>query len=1089
MRIPACAFVIAAASVALLAIAVLSAGAEAGRRDIMADWTLPAGTTAITGDTIDVRGSVTVPAGATLRLYNCTLRINWTADGGKGLSVAAGGRLEAYDTTIEGLNARAAVVLGDDTVIERCTIRHFHGTYTGTNGIQLAGGDITVRDTIISDGGYYGLVVMTDAVIDNVTARELDYAAVYVENWHASSAYTFMVTDCGFTGRGGGDYKYGIYFSTYTGYPKATGLVRGTVVQNYQVGLRLYYSSSLNLTVEGCSFVNNVVGAQVDLYGGTVILRDNVFGHRSGSTSVGLSLSGSSGQGVSMEGNVFENVGRGVVFNAPWSGSRDVRWGDLYVANCTDGIVSKTSYSYGINLVVHNSTVRNCTYAFCAEGEGDAVATLTVWDTEHAKGSGRIVGDKCWIKAYWPVTISSVRWKGGDPIMSGFLVLENVTRYEVARFNISDLRSQSVVGWEISSAGRVYSRDIWPAMYLSGYSFRGDKLDIWGGAPARVELVDDFLPEVTAALPLEDSFHNVTTLLASGEYRELGSGIAGMQWSLDGADFADLTSFHDGAWTLPLIGLADGAHALQVRARDAVGNVGNVSARSFTVDTVRPFIELQMVPALVNTTNVTVQGRVEPGALLTIDGRGYGVDGDGRFEAEVALREGPNAVHFLVVDPALNYNSTAIAVVRDTIAPMLKVTAPDDGVWTKEDHVYVEGLTEPGVALRINGVEAAEVAGSFRERLALVEGTFDILVEAADAAGNRVERSLRLLVDLTTPAIIIVQPEALDSITKERELFITGDVDDPTIDHVTINGVVVTLTTGRFVKSYSLAEGPNSYNVSVVDQAGNADSTVIRVVRDLTAPTYEVELLSVGGSLVKVGNQVYSTATAVDVHVLVDETSVVKVAGRDPVTFSMDTKLRFVLQEGVNDISFSLVDLAGNEALSYSARVIVDTTRPPITMFEPTAGLRTKEPSVVLHGRTDANCNVTVRGSPVTLLPGGEFRLVVALEDGANDIAIRCVDPMGNSNETTVSVYKEGEVKAQEQTGVSVAVAVAGFVAGIVIGLVAALAMMAARRGKPAPEERAPVGPRPEHAGKAPPPGPTEDGKAPPRGKGGWEEY
>ncbi len=1084
------AIVILVASIALLAMVALSSGAEAGRRDIMGDWALPGGVTEITGDTIDVRGGVTVPAGATLKLHNCTLSINWTADGAKGLTVASGGRLEAFDTIIQGLNARAFVSLNDDTTIEGCTIRHFHGSMSGTTGIQLYGGDITVRDTVIQDGGYYGLVVRTAAVIDNVTTRQLEYAAVYVSNWGADSAFAFQVTDCHFTGKGTGSYKYGIYFSTYSGSPKATALIKGTVVENYQAGLRLYYSSALDLIVEGCRFIGNAEGASIDMYGASVVLRNNVLGRSAGSSTVGISVSASAGQALTLEGNVVENVGRGVVFNAPWSGGKDIRWGDLYVANCTDGIVAKTSYSYGVNLVVHNSTVTNCTYNFFAEGEGDTAATMTVWDTVHLKGSGRIAGSSSWIKAYTPVSISSVKWKGGDPIMAGWLLLENVTRHEVARFNISDLRSQSVAGWEVDSTGRRTYLSLWPALYVSGYGFKGDKIDIWTPTPARVELVDDFLPETSATSPLEGSDHNVTTILASGNYRELGAGMSVLQWSLDGGNYTDLTSFHDGAWTLPLVGLEDGPHGLLVRAVDAVGNVGNTSSRSFTVDTVRPFIDLDGAPALVNTTSVTVQGSVEPGVVLTINGRGYDVSPEGVFVADFPLNEGPNTLLLVVVDMALNTNSTSFGVVRDTIAPVLKVTAPEDGVWTNARQVYVEGLTEPGVVLLINGQDAVEVAGSFRHRLDLSPEAFDIAVLATDAAGNRVERSLRLLVDWTTPAIAIVQPESLDIVTKERELFITGDIDDPTIDHVTINGVTVVLTAGRFVKSYSLVEGANAFNISVVDMALNANSTTIRVVRDLTAPTYEVELLAVGGILVTVGGQTYSTAPSLDVHVLVDEVSVVKVAGRDPVTFSQDTKLRFALKEGVNDISFSLVDLAGNEAPSYSVRVMVDTTRPTITMFEPQPGLRTKEPSVILHGRTDANCNVTVRGSPVTLLPGGEFRLVVALEDGANDIAIRCVDPMGNSNETTVSVYMEGAVKTQEAGGVSVPVAVGGFVAGIVIGLVAASTMAARRRGRELEEaRREAVGRQPPEGPKGAPGTPPEGGKEPPRPRSGWEEY
>jgi hypothetical protein len=248
----------------------------------------------------------------------------------------------------------------------------------------------------------------------------------------------------------------------------------------------------------------------------------------------------------------------------------------------------------------------------------------------------------------------------------------------------------------------------------------------------------------------------------------------------------------------------------------------------------------------------------------------------------------------------------------------------------------------------------------------------------------------------------------------------------------------------------------------------------------------------VGGRLITVGGQLYSTAPAVELHVILDELAVIRVLGGDPMEPTKDARIRFELVEGINDISILVADRAGNEATSYSTRVVVDTLPPPILVFEPTPGLRTKEQSVVLHGRTDTNCNVTVRGSPVNLLPGGEFRLVVALEDGANDIAIRSVDAMGNANETTVSVVREGAVKTQGDGGVSTAVAVGGFVAGLVIGLVVAFVMLSRRYAKERdmaaswrdgaarppeqPDERPGAARRPPREGE------------PPR-KGGWEEF
>jgi hypothetical protein len=249
-------------------------------------------------------------------------------------------------------------------------------------------------------------------------------------------------------------------------------------------------------------------------------------------------------------------------------------------------------------------------------------------------------------------------------------------------------------------------------------------------------------------------------------------------------------------------------------------------------------------------------------------------------------------------------------------------------------------------------------------------------------------------------------------------------------------------------------------------------------------------LTPVGGELVTVGGQTYSTATAVEAHVICDEPAIIQVRGRDPTPPTKEARIRFDLKEGSNDISLDIKDPAENLAPSYSSRITVDTTPPPILLFEPQSGARTKETSVVLHGRTDAGCNVTVDGSRVTLLAGGEFRLVIALTDGRNDIDIRSTDQMGNTNTTVVSVVKEGAVTVREQ-GDPVLVGSVGFIAGIVVGVVVAWVALSRRGGRrdEAIAREAAIA-RPPESRAAARPAKREEG--PPRGgpgTPGWEEY
>jgi hypothetical protein len=288
------------------------------------------------------------------------------------------------------------------------------------------------------------------------------------------------------------------------------------------------------------------------------------------------------------------------------------------------------------------------------------------------------------------------------------------------------------------------------------------------------------------------------------------------------------------------------------------------------------------------------------------------------------------------------------------------------------------------------------------------------------------------------PALTIDQPAGGTLVTRDRETYIDGSVDDPSINHVTVNGQDVMLVSGRFVHLCTLSEGVNAYNITVVDAAGNSNSTVVTITSDTKSPTYIVDLIPVGGRLVILGGTLYSTARAVDVHIVADETVVVDVAGNVSSPRGTDLWVRVGLREGQNDIALTLEDLAGNACTNYGKRVILDTTPPPIRITEPPVGMRTNDKDVVVFGRTDVGCNVTVGGTRVDLLPMGEFRLVVVLKEGRNDIRVESVDQVGNANSTVVSVDREGTgpvTGGMIYLGVMAGVVVVIVVVGVVLGV------------------------------------------------------
>ncbi len=1084
-------------ALALAALFVLLTGsATAADRDIMGDWTISGGTTRVADETIDVRGSVIVASGGTLRLENCTLAINGTSDGAHQLTVRPGGRLEVYGSLVYGSNGRVRVEFRDYVLFEGSTLRHVYGSQSSaTRGIMLEDGDINFRDSTVTDSSYMMFYVKTSLTLDNVTVSQGARSYVYAYSYYISGSATIRIEDCHFIGPGTGSYYMDgvyIYTSSQTG-GSVDLLVRNTRIETFGRDIYLMGSTKLTAVVEGCELFDSDAGIEAYQTGGSISIRNNVVGHTSRSAAIGITVGPSTGANLVLQDNTVENTGIGYQFRPPMTGG-SVTWtqGHLTVENCTEGIKAYSQYYGSVHLTVHNSSLRSISskcFVAVHDRPNDG-ADITVYTTEHLKGSARVSGANAWVRAYLPVEITGARWKGGAQITEGFLVLENRTHVEVAKFNLSALVPQSVLAWEVNDDGMHTFPNLYPAIYIDGKGFRGEVIDLWNyPAPTMVEIVDDFIPEVTIAVPSPQQMLNVSRFLASGTYVELGSGVAFMEYSLDGGNLTKMTSFHEGNWTLALIDLPEGAHVLALRATDGVGNAGTPVQVGFLTDTVAPHIDVVPPPELVNTTTTVLMGRTEGNSTLSVNGQPYPVPPGGDIEVEVPLVEGMNAIEIVITDVAGNSNSTSFEVVRDTATPALVLTSPENGIWTNARTVHVEGTTEPDTDLRVMGEVVTAVAGRFGKTVPLAEGEFTIIASSTDRAGNRAVRTLSIHVDWTAPVLTMVEPETHEVTTRESVLYLTGDVDDPTIDHVVINGQVIEMTSGRFIRQYTLKEGRNEFNITATDAATNFDSVLIVAIKDLVAPSYNVTIEPIGGELRTIAGKVYSTSLTVEAAVTLSELAYITIPGGIELQPATEARVTFELREGANKLQLQIRDLAGNQAGTYFVTILIDTTAPSIHIYEPQAGLKTKEDSVIVHGRTEEGSTVTLDGSQIELLPGGEFRVPIVLEEKRNDINIAVVDAMGNKNSTMVSVYKEPEVTTggEARTGPAVAV---GFLIGLVVGVAVTVVLMMswARRQRAAsvPGEGTPAEEAAEGAAEMPE---EEEAPGPPPKGGEWEEF
>jgi len=990
----------------VLAMTAIAITADAGQRDIVGDWVVTGGVTSVEGDTIDVTGNVTVTDGGVLEIRNCTLSIDGPYDGAYGLNVTSRGKLQAWDCVITGGDGRITMQLRGDTTIGWSSISHVWGQDWNAHAIDVLGGDVSISNSTISDGSIYGIVVCSDLALDNVTISGVP-TAVFVINRNVAEPFAVTMVRCHLISYASG-IGVGVSMSSTQYAVKIKLDVQRSTIEGYDQGMYLNTAGPAEVRVTDCEILGNTQGALLGAWVGSISMSGNRIGHCPRAGSAGLNISEIGAGSLTLGPNTIENVANGIVVEAWSAGNAKGTYGHQTIANCTVGVSAYATYDSGLGVTIGNSTLANCTTCFLADSTWSTYpATISIFDTIHVVGSGKVLGARAEITSYATIDIGTVTWRGDGRILHGWLLMENETGAEVARFDLYSLEPQSVIGWRLNRTVFVKHYYLWPATYSSSHRFTGPEMDIWAHGRVDIELIDDVPPAVGIdQLPL--AFINVTTLAVTGNYSDLGSGVSSLRFSLDGAGFSEITSYHDGSWTRPVIGLADGQHSFLVEVADAAGNEGAAVTWTFVVDTVRPFIDVAPPPALVNTTEVTVIGRVEPGSTLTIAGGQFDVAPDGAVSAVVPLVEGENVLDVAVVDLAGNRNSTRFVVVSDTIPPALDVEDPPAWSWTKARQVTVDGTVEPGAVVRVNGMEVVEASGWYSRTLTLAEGTLMIVVTAADEAGNTARVEVVLIVDWTTPSLTIDQPAGGSQVTHETEVYIEGSVDDPTIDHAAVNGEPVALISGRFVFLCELAEGENVYNVSVVDAAGNSNSTVVTITSDTIRPTYVVELTVSQGSLVTIGGQVFTNASVVTVHLVADEPVTLTIAAEAARPSGRDIRYARNLTEGMNIIGITPVDMAGNEGDLYTARITRDTTPPELVIIDPAPGFRTAGKEVELHGRTEVGSSVTVLGKPVGLDANGAFRVLVLLEQGPNDIRVESVDPMGNANSTVVSVERTG---------------------------------------------------------------------------------
>jgi hypothetical protein len=352
--------------------------------------------------------------------------------------------------------------------------------------------------------------------------------------------------------------------------------------------------------------------------------------------------------------------------------------------------------------------------------------------------------------------------------------------------------------------------------------------------------------------------------------------------------------------------LPDGAYALQLRARDAAGNVSRPVGLGFTLDTTAPaFSGLGLDPLFDTGTPgdlstaadvVALIGQTDPGAIVALGplGRFATADAGGAFRfANVDLAAGFNVFEFTVTDVAGNLHTTSLTIERgsdagDVTPPTLSAAlVSDTGTLitdsiTRDSAIAGQTVDNIGVTQLFVAVDPAATPaltdlshllgadGRFTlsaEQLAalaggrLADGVHSVLIQALDAAGNATNKTVSFTLDTTAP---VLSGLALDPAS---DTGIPGDL-STTATIVSVTGVSspgdrIRLAQGNLETSADasgafrfdavpLALGANVFDFTAFDAAGNSAIGTLTVERtlipDTTPPNLVVGLANDTGS-------------------------------------------------------------------------------------------------------------------------------------------------------------------------------------------------------------------------------------------------
>lgn len=397
----------------------------------------------------------------------------------------------------------------------------------------------------------------------------------------------------------------------------------------------------------------------------------------------------------------------------------------------------------------------------------------------------------------------------------------------------------------------------------------------------------------------------------------------------------------------------------------------------------------------------------------------------------VPLSVGANTIT-VTADGVTSTAQDVLVVYRDSAPPQVTITSPttEPGYTTSTAMLSIGGTAsdDTGVTLVAwansrggNGV-CVGTSQWTATGIALLPGTNLITVAATDAAGKTATAQLNVTFsDSTAPVVAITDPTSAPTYaTNATKVTIAGTAtDDVGVQSVAWSSSRGGSGTCTGAASWNapdvpLLPGQNVITVTAVDASGNAASDTVTISQDAVAPVVSISEPTADETYATTNAKLDLTGTASD------DTGVTSIAWANDRGGSGDcigtapwNAQAVALQPGVNNVTVTARDAAGNTATDSLKVTFTDVTGPVVTIAAPTseATYATNSSDVILSGTALDDVGVVSvywsnnRGGSGTCAGLGNWSVAnIPLLVGANIITITASDAAGNTGTDAITV-------------------------------------------------------------------------------------